>query len=358
MAGKIVFTGKEGREFYGTVRQRVEEYFRERNLSKNANATMVFKTVLFLGSLTACYLLIMLMDFPWYANLVLVSVLGLSAAFIGLNISHDAIHGSYSKHPIVNKILGFSFNMVGANAYMWSIMHNVVHHTFTNIPGIDEDIEPIPLIRISPDQKLKKIQRYQHIYAYFFYGLTSISWVLMKDFKKFYQKKIGNYDNKHHEPIEYFNLYFFKALYFTLFLVLPLVFLNMAIWKILLGFFIMHIFCGMTLAIVFMMAHIVEGPEFPSAGDAGVIDRPWAVHQMHTTADFARDNPFVNFFCGGLNFQIEHHLFPQVCHVHYQPISKIVEHTAKEFNLPYHDNPTFTGAIQSHTRLLKKFGRG
>ncbi|MCH8902568.1 MAG: acyl-CoA desaturase [Bacteroidetes bacterium] len=357
MKQKIKFINEDQSNFYPTLQARVDAYFEEKGISKHANAFMIFKTSFYLGGLILFYLLIMSGWFTPLGMLGLAAILGLFTAFIGLNVSHDAIHGAFSSNARVNKLVGTSFNFMGANDHMWAIMHNIVHHTYTNIPGHDEDIEPVPILRLSPDKELKKIHRWQYIYAYPFYCLASLSWVFMKDYVKFFQKEIGNYENKTHSFGEYFNLFFFKAVYYTLFLVIPLVFIPLPWYQILLGFVVMHAFGGFTLAIVFMLAHVVEGPEFPEPDDKGIIHKAWAVHQMETTANFARNNPVVNFFCGGLNFQIEHHLFPRMCHVHYKPISGIVEKTAKEFNLPYFDNPTFFGAVRSHTRLLKRLGQ-
>jgi linoleoyl-CoA desaturase len=318
---------------------------------------MSFKVFFYLGTVVTAYLLLILRDNSLQMQFALWIILGLFSAFIGLNICHDAIHGSLSKHKWINSFLGYAFNFMGANAYMWSIMHNIVHHTYTNIEGHDEDIQSIPLLRMSPHQKLLKVHRHQHWYAFLFYGLASISWVFIKDYVKFFKKNIGNYDNKKHPPIEYFNLFFFKALYYTLFIILPLIFIKALWWQILLGFLIAHFFEGITLAVIFMLAHVVEETHFPLPNEQGNINNTWAVHQLYTTADFGRSNDLLNFVCGGLNFQVEHHLYPRICHVHYKNISEIVKTTAEEYNLPYNDNPTFTGAVKSHIRLLKKLGR-
>ena len=119
----------------------------------------------------------------------------------------------------------------------------------------------------------------------------------------------------------------------------------------------MHFVQGLTMAIVFMLAHVVEQTDFPLPNDTGNIKNTWAVHQLYTTANFARNNSLLNFFCGGLNFQIEHHLYPRICHVHYKEISNIVKETAGQFNLRYNENASFRGAIGSHIRMLKALGR-
>jgi linoleoyl-CoA desaturase len=354
---KIRFIDKQKSEFFSTVKMRVDAYFKERNLSKNANALMYFKTAFYLGGLLVFYALIMSNHFSVMAMWGFAVVLGMFAAFIGFNICHDAIHGSYSSNQNVNKVLGYLFNVIGANAYVWNITHNVVHHTYTNIPGHDEDIEIAPgLIRLSPGDKRNKIQKYQHYYAFVLYGLASLSWVFKKDYQKFFQKKIGNFDNSKHTKSEIFDLFFFKALYYTLFIVLPLIVItNVTWWQFIIGFVSMHFAEGLVLGLVFQLAHVVEGTDFPNTNPEGNIEEAWAVHQMRTTANFSRKSFMATFLCGGLNMQVEHHLFPKVSHVHYPQISEIVKSTAEEFNVPYIENETFFGALKSHYQMLKKF---
>lgn len=358
MASKIRFAKAKDPDFYSTLNHRVEEYFVSNKISKNGNWVMLVKTLFYLGIFSAAYILLVFGHTNLPVQFVLWIILGFFTAFIGLNISHDAIHGSLSHNKRVNSIMSYTFNIIGANAYLWGIMHNIVHHTYTNIEGHDEDIQSVPLLRMSPHQKLMKIHRFQYWYAFLFYGFGSLAWVFIKDYVKFFKKKIGNYDNKKHPRIEYFNLFFFKAVYYTLFLVLPLILINAAWWQILLGFFALHFCEGITMAVIFMLAHVVEETNFPLPNERGNMNNSWAVHQLYTTADFGRENNFLNFFCGGLNFQIEHHLYPRICHVHYKPISDIVKRTAEEYNLRYNANDTFAGAIRSHIRLLKKLGNG
>lgn len=358
MSSKLRFVDHQGSEFFSTVKRRVDDYFKENKLSKHANAQMIFKTVLFVGCLIGFYTLIIINVFPPAVLLILAILLGMTKAFIGFNICHDAIHGGYSSNSNVNKALSLLFNFIGANAYVWSITHNVVHHTYTNIPGHDEDIEVAPgLLRLSPEDKSTKIQKYQHFYAFFLYSLASLSWVFRKDYVKFFQKQIGSYDNRKHPKKEYFNLFFFKGLYYIVFIVIPLIVLDITWWQFIIGFVLMHMAEGLVLGLVFQLAHVVEGTDFPFPNEKGNIEEAWAVHQMRTTANFARKSRVAEFLCGGLNMQVEHHLFPKVCHIHYRQISEIVKATAEEFNVPYNEQPSFYTALKSHYKILKQMGR-
>lgn len=343
-------------QFLITARMRVDQYFKISGQSRNANAKMWVKTIFFLLGFVGLYVLIISNAFNIWLMLPLVILLGIFSAFVGFNICHDAIHGSFSANKTINKIFSSLFYFVGANPYVWNITHNLVHHNFTNIPGHDEDIDVAPgLIRISDEKPVKRIQRFQHWYAFPLYSLASLSWVFRKDYKKFFQAKIGEYVTKH-PKIEYFNLFFYKAAYYFLFIVLPLLVLDIRWWHLIAGFLALHLSQGLTMGLVFQLAHVVEGTDYPMPDDTGNMEDTWAEHQMRTTANFATGSRLASFFLGGLNRQIEHHLFPGICHIHYGQISKIVKQTAIEFDIPYNESPTFFAALNSHYKMLKRFG--
>ncbi len=352
---KVTFEKLQVKSFQKDVMDRVDQYFKTNNISKNANSEMVLKTILILSGWMGTYFLILSNMISPVGMLLLALFHGFFTAMIGLNIGHDAIHGSYTKNSKLNKRIGIFFNLVGANDYVWSISHNIVHHTYTNIPHHDEDLNQPPILRMEPTQKLWWIHRFQHIYAFALYCFASISWVFVKDYVKFFQHQLGGHYRKTFPRNEMFRLFFYKAIYYTMFLVIPLLVIELPWYWILMGFVLAHFVEGFTMAVIFMLAHVVEGTAFPEPKE-GRIDMPWADFQMYTTADFAIKNPVVNYLFGGLNFQVEHHLFPKVCHVHYPKIAPIVKQTAKDHGLPYLEHETFFGAIASHTRVLKKFG--
>ncbi|MGK2864280.1 MAG: fatty acid desaturase family protein [Chitinophagaceae bacterium] len=353
----LKFLDKKKSRFLATLKDRVASYFDNSSLSRHANRLMVFKTIFFISLMIMFYTLILMEIFPLYVQLLMAILLGMTMSFVGFNVCHDALHGAYSSNKKVNKGLGFIFNIIGANTYVWNLTHNIVHHTYTNIVGHDEDIEIAPgLIRVSESQKLYKVQRYQHIYAFFLYGLTTLSWFFRKDYLKFFQKKIGNSHINKHPGIEYFNLFFYKILYYSIFIIIPLLLMSITWWQFLIGYLVMNIAEGLVLGLVFQLAHIVEDTEIRQPNEENNMEEAWAVHQMKTTANFASKSKIASFFCGGLNLQVEHHLFPKICHIHYRNLSDIVKTTAAEFNLPYNENKTFFTALRSHYFYLKKLG--
>jgi linoleoyl-CoA desaturase len=318
---------------------------------------MVTKTVTLLALTFIPYGLILSGRLSAWPMLGLAVVMGIGLAGIGFSISHDALHGAYSSRPWLNRLIGLSFDLCGANGYMWKITHNVIHHTYTNIEGLDEDLTVSPLLRLSPSAEHKPMHRYQHLYAFAAYSMSTLFWVFVKDYKYFLQRDLGPYKNKRHPRSEIATLIVTKLLYYGWALALPLWLLPVPWWQVLIGFLVLHLTAGLILGIVFQLAHVVEGTDYPAPDPAGVMEHAWLVHEMATTSNFGRRNRLLCWYVGGLNFQVEHHLFPRTCSVHYPAISPIVEELAREYGVPYNAQPTLRAAIASHYRMLRKLGQ-
>ena len=359
MQYSIRFSRKDPAQFFKTLRQRVNDYFVDNQIDKTANYKMYLKTIVILLAYFGTYALLLAGVFSGWMALIAYTLLGLGTAGIGLCIMHDSNHGSYSKYPWVNKIMSYSMNLVGSSNFTWYIQHNVMHHSYTNIYHLDEDIDDKPFLRLSPHGKLKGYHRFQHVYAFFLYCFATLSWVMSKDFKQLYHyNKTGLTTKSGFNPTkETIEMILSKAIYYFYIFVLPILLgVNWVI--VLIGFIIMHAIAGFIITVVFQLAHVVEGPEHFKAEINGDSDNTWAIHQIKTTANFSTKNKFITWCVGGLNFQIEHHLFPSICHVHYPAVSKIVKQTVEEFGLPYHVYDQLGAAISSHIKMLKSFGHG
>jgi linoleoyl-CoA desaturase len=347
-------------EFYTTLSQRVNAYFKAKQITRYANGDMVVKTICMLSMFILPYALSisgLVTSFVAYIGLMI--IMGVGIAGIGLSIMHDANHGAYSKKPWINNFLGYSLNFMGATCFNWKIQHNVLHHTYTNIYEVDEDISPRGTLRMSPDSPWYPFHRFQHLYAWFLYCLMTLVWVVGKDFFRLmkYQKEGLIEQQKASAAREWLILITTKVLYVGLVFVLPVFVSGFTIVQVILGFLAMHFVAGFILAIVFQPAHVVEGTEYLMPDAEGNLENTWAIHQLHTTTNFAPNNRLLSWYVGGLNYQVEHHLFPNVCHVHYRAISEIVKSTAHEFGLPYKSKDTFAAAIIAHGHLLKQLGR-
>lgn len=357
-AKKITFANKQ-RDFSTTLHKRINDYFSRKEIDKHANLEMKVKTMVMFALYLVPYSLILtgiVTNVFWMIPLVLLMSFGISG--IGLSVMHDANHGAYSKRKWVNDLFGYSLNLVGASAFNWKIQHNVMHHTFTNIVDHDEDISPRGVLRLSPESTWKKIHRYQHIYAWFLYGLMTIVWVILKDFVRIikYHKNGMAKKQKANISREWIILLTTKIVYAGYIFVLPVLLTSLLWWQVLIGILLMHYIAGFILAIIFQPAHVIEGTEYPMPDESYKLENNWTVHQLLTTTNFGNKSRWFSWYVGGLNFQIEHHLFPNICHVHYRRISGIVRNTATEFGLPYKTASTFIAALNGHLRLLKQLG--
>jgi linoleoyl-CoA desaturase len=355
---KITFANNQ-RDFSATLNRRINDYFKTNQIDRHANAEMVIKTVFMFVLYLVPYGLIVggeITNIYWMLPLVVVMSFGIAG--IGLSVMHDANHGAYSNKSWVNDLIGYSLNLVGANAFNWKIQHNIMHHTFTNIHDEDEDISPRGVLRLSPYSDWKSMHRYQYLYAWPLYGLMTIVWVLIKDFVRIVRYQKNGMAEKQHASItkEWLILIFTKLFYITYIFLIPLLLTSLLWWQIILGILLMHYIAGFILTIIFQPAHVIEGTEYPVPDEDNMLENNWAVHQLHTTTNFGNKSRCFSWYVGGLNFQIEHHLFPNICHVHYRKISKIVRSTAKEYGLPYKTAKTFVAALYGHLQLLKQLG--
>jgi linoleoyl-CoA desaturase len=356
---QVKFVSKDKNIFFATLKKRIDDYFLTKNISKHANYTMVLKTVMLLSLYILPFVLLLQLQPVFSTSLLLWCIMGLAVAGIGMSVMHDANHGAYSSNKIVNYLMSHSLNLLGGSTFNWKLQHNILHHTYTNITHIDEDIQDRLVMKFSPHTKVKSFHRFQWFYAFFFYGILTLYWVTAKDFIQFasFTKNGVNPNTRKENIITLAKIIVLKLLYFFVFFVLPVSILGMSFTEILVGFFIMHFIAGNILTIVFQLAHTVDETSHPLPNAQGIIENDWAIHQLNTTVNFSRGHKFISWYVGGLNYQIEHHLFPRISHVHYPAISAIVKETAKEFDIPYLENKTFFSALKSHITALKKFGR-
>jgi len=355
---RLKFINKDKSRFFNTLRANVDAYFIENKLSKHATPEMVVKTVILLSAYLVPYLLIVFFHLSFLPVLLLFALMGMAMAGIGMSIMHDANHGAYSSKPAVNNLLGYTLNLVGVTVFNWKFQHNIMHHTYTNIHTMDDDLDGPPAVRFSPHHPLKPMHKFQHIYVFFFYSLLTLNWFLVKDFVQLvrYRKNGVNKSSKREHLKNIFVLIFSKLFYLFYLIFIPCILLHYPFLTILTGILVMHAIAGLILSVTFQLAHSVEAAAFPLPNAKNEVENDWAIHQLNTTVDFARTNRILNWYLGGLNFQVVHHLFPGICHVHYSALSEIVKNTAESFGIPYLENETLGEAIRSHIHTLKRFG--
>lgn len=347
------FARKDDAGFFQVLRQRVDQSLKEHQVSKSGGATIIFKSIVMLSLYLAPFVVLVTVSMSGLMQLFMCFLIGVGLAGVGMSVMHDANHGAFSKYGWVNRFFGGTLYILGGNVFGWKMQHNTLHHTYTNILHHDQDITGKPFLRLSYSDSLKKYHKYQHWYAPILYSMMTVAF-FVKDFKQVFQ---FNKDNKKNFQKEFTTLLIGKVIYFSVILLMPMLVMDITIWQWLLGFMTAQLTAGLIMATVFQLAHVVEGAEFPESDTDGNLENTWAIHQLLTTANFGRRSKILAWYIGGLNFQIEHHLFPNICHVHYPKIAPIVEQTAKEYGIPYNEKKTFLHALNSHIVMLKHLGK-
>ena len=348
----ITFSSSVG--FYDELKKQVNKFLKEKRLHKTGGWRMITKMTCVLTLFVLSYLFLVFFSDTLFKALVSGFILAQGFALLAFNVMHDSGHGSFPKNKFLKKLIRLTPDFAGFSRLLWGVRHNVLHHYYTNIDGFDDDIQIVGgIFRLSPEQKWRPCHRFQHIYAFPLYSVLTISWVLFSDFQKIMTGRIGRYEYPRLTPVAIIWLIIAKFIYLGYMVVLPL-FYN-PVTHVIIGFICVHLIFGFTISLVFQLAHTVEGNTFPKPNsETGFVKKEWAINQVEATADFAPTSKFANWYFGGLNLQIEHHLFPDICHVHYSAIQNIVRDTSKKFNVLYVSNKTVCSALISHYKFLKR----
>ena len=303
------------------------------------------------------YTVLVFLTPPGWVAFLLCVVLGLNISVIGFNLMHEGGHQTFSRHSWMNTTAAYFLNVLGGNTYYWKIKHNINHHTYTNIEGMDSDIDVKPFMRLHEGQPLRWYHRFQHIYWVILYGISYLAWVFYEDFQKYVSGKISpNSARKRIARREHIIFWLTKVMYIVVYIVIPIVMVGWLPWLI--GFLTVTVVCGLAISIVFQLAHVVEGTTFHSVeADNGKSKQEWAVHQLASTSNFGTSSKSLHWLLGGLNFQIEHHLFPRVSHIHYPAISVFVKEICQKSGIVYNEHASMLDAIISHMVHLRRLGR-
>lgn len=341
--------------FHQDLKARVDTYFEQSGRRERDVPAMYVKSLVILAWFAGSWALQVFATTSLWTGLGYSISLGLAVAGIGMSVQHDANHGGYSRHVWVNRLLGWTLDLCGASSFVWRTKHNSIHHTYTNVDGQDDDLDIGLLARWTEDQEHREWHRFQHLYTWALYGFLLPKWVFLDDFRNIASGRIGRHKLARPSRAQWASLLAGKVVFVAWALAIPMLYLPVA-W-VLLYFFTMCFTVGVTLSVTFQLAHCVEEADFPNANAQGRLATDWAEHQLFTTVDFAKGNRLLTWYMGGLNYQVEHHLFPRVCHLNYPALSRIVEATAATHGLQYRSTRTFHKAVRSHYSLLKRLGR-
>jgi linoleoyl-CoA desaturase len=337
------------------LKRRVEAYFETTGGSRHGGLAMWLKTATLFAWLLGSYALVLFCPVSaWQAVLLVVSI-GLAMAGIGFSVMHDANHGSYSSSPRVNGVMSVTLDLLGASSYLWRLKHNVMHHTYTNVSGLDDDLESgSPHLRLAPWQPRRRFHRLQHLYVWMLYAVFPLKWWFVDDVRELASGRLGGRAFAPARGWPLARAVALKVAFLSWAFVVPA--LLHPTWALIPLWMIGVSTLGVVLAGVFQLAHCVGEAEFYRFDAAPATKSDWAEHQVATTVDFARGNRLLSWYLGGLNFQVEHHLFPRICHVHYRSLARIVEETCRAHSVRYRAEPTFRSALAANWRWLREMG--
>jgi linoleoyl-CoA desaturase len=342
--------------FFDDLKQAVDGYFNQTGKERTGNWVIYLKSVILLTSLAAIYTTILWFQPMGWWGVLLCVLLGFTLAGIGFNVMHDSAHGSFSKYTWVNNLMSYSLNIMGGDVHLWKAKHNLIHHSYTNVEGFDDDIDIRPLMRLNEHQEKHWFHRFQHIYGILLYALNYFVWVFYFDYQKYFSRKIGETPIRRYSIGNHVSFWITKLGYYFVYLVIPM--MVVGVLPTLIGYLIATVTCGLVIGLTFQLAHVVEDLHFQqNEGDTMSIPVEWAVHQVQTTSNFATRSWLVNWCLGGLNHQVEHHLFPRISHVHYRSLGPIVKRVCERHGIVYHEHRTVLQALRSHFVHLRDVGR-
>lgn len=344
-----------GGPFHEELKRRADAYFARSGLARRGGPALVLKTVILLGWFALSYGLLVFVASTWWQATAAAVSLGLAMAGIGFGIQHDANHNSYSESPAANRLLGLTLDMLGGSSYLWRWKHNVFHHTHTNVGMADPDLQVGPLLRLSPHQPRLWGHRFQHVYAWLLYAFMPVKWQFMDDFEVLARGRIQGHKFPRPQGWELVAFFGGKLVFYGWAVVVPA--LVHPLWQVLVFHMVASATLGVTLSVVFQLAHCLEEADFPQADPKdGRLHCDWALNQVHTTVDFSPGNRLLTWYLGGLNYQVVHHLFPRVSHLHYPALARVVEETCQHLGERYRVHGSMGAALASHARWLHRLG--
>ena len=338
--------------FFRDLANRVNLFFKLNRLKKHANAQALAKAVLLFSVYLFLQVYIFFADSLWLFYLCYM-LSGILSIFVALNIGHDAAHNCFVKSKRLNNFLTDIFDLLGTSGYIWKEKHVFSHHAHVNIPRMDADIRESKLVRFFPDTKWEKINKYQYIYMWMLYPLYTFLWSFIWDFQDIFNYKISGKPQARIPKLQVFKILFYKFFFVARLIIIPALVLPFSWSAAITAFLIMSLSASVTITFVLVSAHVGEHNNFPEPNEKGNMPTSWVRHQIITTCDFATNNKMLSHLFGCFNHHLAHHLFPNICHIYYPQLTRIVKKTCAEYGMPYMSNPSLIYAIRSHHTFLK-----
>jgi len=347
---KPVFRKLQDEELFLQLRTKVNNTISSMQL--HSSFLIYLKAVLFPVLYFGAWVLAM-----YFANfrpvfLLLYAFMGFMLVVNYLTLIHEAVHATIFQSKKLNKWYVYIFDLMGANSFIFRVRHVRLHHNYPNVMGWDSDFEQSPMARVFPQGKYNAWHKYQHIYLPILYPLYLLNWLLIRDFKDYFNKQKLVWKVTTIPTIEYLKLFLFKFIFIGYVLLFPKFIIGLSWGTVIAAFLIMMFTASIISLIVLLPPHANLDNAFPMPDENGKMPTSWFLHQLSCTNDVEEDNWFIRFFMGSFNYHIAHHLFPNVHHIYYPAISKEIAEFSKQHQLPY-KKIKLKKALLHHYELLK-----
>jgi linoleoyl-CoA desaturase len=345
-----------GGDFIHETRLEVDAYLAGEKVGRRGRFALYRKAPIAIGLMVVAWSVLIFAGPGLLLGVLALGVLAFGAMLTAFSVQHDANHGAYFGRRRYDHLVGWSSDaLLGYSSYVWRVKHNVAHHTYTNVAGYDDDIDQEPFLRLVPGHQRRWWYRLQFVYIWALYGLFTLRMQFMGDYRALISGRVGQSNVRRPRGWALVGYVTGKVLFLTWIVVIPL--LVYPWWVVLAAIVGVSCVTGVVVAVTFQLAHCVEEATFTTPEALAAERRVWAVHEVESTVNFCPRNRFLTWFLGGLNFQIEHHLFPRVPHVHYPHISSIVRRKAAEHGIRYTVHDSLAAALASHVRHLRRMGQ-
>jgi linoleoyl-CoA desaturase len=352
----VQYNMRHNLEFQRTVRDRVAELIQSKGGNPKGNRSMLFRVLGLLAAHLSIWFLLATQSHSLLVTSVLIFAFAVVSQTIVCNVMHEAGHTSVTGNKKVDDFFTWiSCSMLGMSARLYQLRHNDAHHMFTNIPGLDTDIEASKIIRFVPHTEWKSFHRFQQWYAPVLYSLFTLHWIFLKDFKVFRQKELGNLIGVTHTRLQQISIYTMKLAYVAYMIIIPAVLLPYHFGLVVAGFLAYQLVLSTMVTLMIGGLHIFEGTEFVMHNEKGQLPYSFMEHSLRTSAEFYPRSKIANFFFCAFNTHAIHHIFPNISSNHYPQISVILKKATREFGIPYHDL-TYFQLIRAHLRFIKHMG--
>jgi linoleoyl-CoA desaturase len=268
------------------------------------------------------------------------TLLGFFLFLGGTHVLHEGTHGNLSRRPAINRGFVMLYEWIACfSADQYRLRHLSLHHAQPNVGQLDNDLHAKDLLRFSPAFPHRPYHRFQFIYAPLLYslGIIQIAWI--EDFKRLLTSRLAGHPHAPWRLRDIVRQVSAKLTHFAVFIGIPLTLYPTG--SVLLAYLYVYLIGSLGIALIFQVTHVNTMVEFPSVDKTHLLKKDWYEHQIATAINYAPESQLALFLTGGVNLQIEHHLFPDIPANRYAEVGEKVKEITEKYGQNYNSGSFF-----------------